>query len=337
MEDKFYIIFNVFINLILIYKFDFFAKIINLYDNPDNFRKIHKIPVSLLGGSIILSNVILSLVYVFIFKDISYLKSYIYIYSIKSFLVLAFVIFALFLLGYLDDKFNISPLKKFSILFFLILIICMNDNLLVIDKFNSNINNYSIEFSQLSLIFSVCCYVFLIIALNMYDGVNLQSSIFYSINFIFIMLYMNQLNVVLISIIIGLITFSYLNYRNKVFLGDNGVFILSFLLGYIFVKLFNNTILFKTADIVLFLFLPVIDALRVMLERQFLKNKPIFYADKLHLHHKILEKYNFKVTIILSSILIIIPHLVYLSPMKSEYFLIINFLVYFYLIKKLNT
>ena len=67
----------------------------------------------------------------------------------------------------------------------------------------------------------------------MYDGVNLQSSIFYSVNFIFIMLYMNQLNIVLISIIIGLITFSYLNYRNKVFLGDNGVFILSFLLGYI--------------------------------------------------------------------------------------------------------
>ena len=88
----------------------------------------------------------------------------------------------------------------------------------------------------------------------MYDGVNLQSSIFYSVNFIFIMLYMNQLNIVLISIIIGLITFSYLNYRNKVFLGDNGVFILSFLLGYIFVKLFNNTSLFKTADIVLFYF-----------------------------------------------------------------------------------
>ena len=254
MVDIFYIIFNIIVNLILIYNFDFFARIINLYDNPDNFRKIHKIPVSLLGGTIILTNIILSVVYVFIFKDISYLKYYIYIYSVKSFLVLAFVIFALFLLGYLDDRFNINPLKKFFVLFFLILIICLNDTLLIIDKFNSNINNYSIEFSQLSLIFSVCCYVFLIIALNMYDGVNLQSSIFYSVNFIFIMLYMNQLNIVLISIIIGLITFSYLNYRNKVFLGDNGVFILSFLLGYIFVKLFNNTSLFKTADIVLFYF-----------------------------------------------------------------------------------
>ena len=141
----------------------------------------------------------------FIFKDISYLKYYIYIYSVKSFLVLAFVIFALFLLGYLDDRFNINPLKKF-LFYFLDINYLLNDTLLIIDKFNSNTNNYSIEFSQLSLIFLFV--VMFLIFINMYDGVNFTIFNFLFSKFIFIILYMNQLNIVLISII-GLITFSY--------------------------------------------------------------------------------------------------------------------------------
>ena len=44
----------------------------------------------------------------------------------------------------------------------------------------------------------------------------------------------------------------------------------------------------------MFLFLPIIDSLRVMIERQIKFNKPIFHTDRIHFHHKLLDKYNYK-------------------------------------------
>lgn len=324
------------INFLVIVKFDFLSKKIKLFDNPDNNRKIHKKPISLLGGSIILMNISISLTYVLIEYDKDFFKLFFYLYSVESLLVFLIIISFIFVLGFLDDKFNISPLKKFFLLIFLIFILCENDSLTIINRFSFHILNEEIYFSQLSLIFSICCYVFLIIALNMYDGINLQSSIFYLTNFILMMFYMGQLNIILISIIVGILFFSYLNFKNKAFLGDNGVFILSFLIAYIFVKLFNNTNLFKSSDIALFLFLPVIDALRVMFERQFINNKPIFYADKLHFHHKLLRRYKYKTTLSISTLFVVIPHFIFISQLNSEYFFLPFAIVYFYLIKKNN-
>lgn len=335
-NNMFFYLGLILINFLVINKFDFLSKKLKLFDNPDNNRKIHKTPISLLGGSIILMNIFISLTYVLIMYDTDFFKIFFYLYSIESLLVFLIIIFFIFILGFLDDKFNISPLKKFFLLILFIFIICENDSLTIINRFSFHIFDEEIYFSQLSLIFSVCCYVFLIIALNMYDGINLQSSIFYLTNFVLMMFYMGQLNIILISIIIGILFFSYLNYKNKAFLGDNGVFILSFLIAYIFVKLFNNTNLFKSSDIALFLFLPVIDALRVMLERQFINNKPIFYADKLHFHHKLLRRYGYKTTLLISTLFVVIPHFIFLNQLHTEYFFLPFIIIYFYLIQKTN-
>ena len=168
----------------------------------------------------------------------------------------------------------------------------------------------------------------------MFDGINLQSSIFYLINLIMMMIYSGDINIIILSLIIGLITFSYLNFKNKVFLGDNGVYFLSFLIGYLYVKSFNDSNIFKSSDIVMFLFLPIIDSLRVMIERQIKFNKPIFHTDRIHFHHKLLDKYNYKKTIILSFIFVIIPHAIYFSPINSEFLLIPMLFLYFYFINR---
>ena len=52
---------------------------------------------------------------------------------------------------------------------------CLNDSTTLISYFKIPFGNLTITFNQLSLIFSVSCYVFLIISLNMFDGINLQS------------------------------------------------------------------------------------------------------------------------------------------------------------------
>ncbi len=334
-ENLFYL-FIIILNLIIIKNFNYISNKISLYDLPDFKRKIHKEPISLLGGSLIFFNMSLALIYICLFQSENFLKAMFYIYSIKTFVIFLIVITSIFLIGYLDDKFNLSPTKKFFLLFIIIFILIMNDSTTVINKLNFEIFNFQINFLQLSLIFSICCYVYLIISLNMYDGVNLQSSIFYLTNFLMINYYIGEINIIITSVLISIIFFTYLNLKNKAFLGDSGVFILSFILGYVYVKLYNNTILFNTADIVLFLFLPIIDSLRVMFERQFIMNKPIFIADKLHFHHKLLKKYELKTTLVISSLFVIVPHIIFISPFNLEYFLLPFIIIYFLIIYKLK-
>ena len=54
--------FFVILNLILFYKYKLLAKINNIYDIPDNIRKIHKLPIPLIGGLIIYINILLFLI-----------------------------------------------------------------------------------------------------------------------------------------------------------------------------------------------------------------------------------------------------------------------------------
>ena len=336
-NENFFYLFIVILNFFIIKNFKYISKKISLYDLPDFKRKIHKEPISLLGGPLIFFNLLLAITYICLFQGENFLKTMFYMYSIKTFIIFLIVIISIFFIGFLDDKFNLSPTKKFFLLFLIMFILTMNDSTTVINKLNFETFNFQINFLQLSLIFSICCYVYLIIALNMYDGVNLQSSIFYITNFLMLNYYIGEINIILTSVLISLIFFTYLNFKNKAFLGDSGVFILSFILGYIYVKLYNNTILFNTSDIVLFLFLPIIDSLRVVFERQFIFNKPIFLADKLHFHHKILKRYKLKTALLISSLFIIVPHIIFISPLSLEYFIVPFIIIYFLVNYKLKT
>ena len=49
-----YLIFFTILNLLLINKISWIAKKINVYDEPDNLRKIHDTPTPLLGGLLFL-------------------------------------------------------------------------------------------------------------------------------------------------------------------------------------------------------------------------------------------------------------------------------------------
>lgn len=331
-NNFFFYLFLSFINCIFIYFYKNIASFLNLYDNPDFKRKIHIKPVPLLGGIIILYNFTISIIYILLFKDFDQLQSFAYLDSFKNFAVFLFVFFSLFIVGLLDDKFFLSPIKKFFILIILISLIGLNDSQFLIDKFILPINIEKITFSQISFLFSIGCYVFLIISLNMYDGINLQSSIFYFLNFGFLFLYTDCQNIILFSLLIGILAFSILNTFNKSFLGDSGVFILAFLLGYFYVKIYNNTELFFTTDIIIFLFLPIIDSLRLLIERQY-KNKPIFLPDQNHFHHLLLKKNSFIKTVVITSIFVLTPHLIYLSNLNSLYSFLILIIFFIFILK----
>ena len=116
----------VILNLIFLIFFEKLSKIYSLFDYPDNYRKIHKEPVSLMGGFIIFLSFFLIIFYVFLFKDQKIIQENLYIYSIQSLVIFLFVLLSIFVLGIFDDKFFLHPLKKFLSLTFLITIMCLN-------------------------------------------------------------------------------------------------------------------------------------------------------------------------------------------------------------------
>ena len=71
----------------------------------------------------------------------------------------------------------------------------------------------------------------------MFDGINLQSSLYSLFIFFNIMFYTNSLLVNIL--VITLICFSYLNFKNKTFLGDSGSLLLAFVISYFFINLYN--------------------------------------------------------------------------------------------------
>ena len=77
-------------------------------------------------------------------------------------------------------------------------------------------NNYKV-------FFSVFCFLVFLNAFNMFDGINLQSSS-YSIFIFLCILFFYIYNLFIKILLISLISFSYLNYKNKAFLGDSGSF-----------------------------------------------------------------------------------------------------------------
>ena len=92
--------------LIFIFK-DYLKKKINIYDYPDFKKKLHKKPIPLIGGWILLFNLIF-----FLFSSYSQLS----ILEIKIILCSFFFL----IIGALDDKYQLSPYSKFSSLLFVI-------------------------------------------------------------------------------------------------------------------------------------------------------------------------------------------------------------------------
>ena len=162
---------HILINSIILFYFDFFKKKINIFDYPDKKRKFHNKPVALLGGVIFFLNIIC---FTFVnFFNLSILEINIILCSV----IFLFV-------GIADDKFNLSPTVKFLLLIISLLIFFyLNEEMIVS---NLNIYNYSINIHlNIRIFFSIFCVLLFVNALNLFDGINLQSS-FYSI---FLLLY----------------------------------------------------------------------------------------------------------------------------------------------------
>ena len=301
--ENIFLILVILFNLILLTFFDKLKLFhINL-DKPDGKRKLHKKPVPLAGGSIIFLN--LTLYFIFISNNQNLLFNEIIFKNYENFVLFFVISFFIFSLGFMDDKLNISASKKFLVVSIIIILILFFDNLLNIKIIKFSFFNKEIYLSQYSLLLTWFCFLVFLNAFNMFDGINLQSCSYSMIIFLSILgFYTNSLLAKII--IISILTFSYLNIRSKSFLGDSGSLLIAFIIGYFFIKLYNRGLINSTDEVVIYMLVPGIDLIRLFFKRIFLKRNPLS-SDRFHLHHLLLLKYSYNITITILITLILFP------------------------------
>jgi UDP-GlcNAc:undecaprenyl-phosphate GlcNAc-1-phosphate transferase len=319
-------------NLFLIIFYKKIAKIYNLFDKPDFKRKIHKHPTPLLGGLFIILNLFLIIFinkYIFIvFDDIFFTQ-----YELVVFLCLCLFFY---LLGFYDDKYNLSANYKLLIMIiFIILLIFLDNNLLVKNLFFS-FSESSIDLGSFSYFVTILCFLLFINAFNMLDGINGQSASY--LIFIFLILILKKVLVIFsILMIINLIFFLILNFKNKIYLGDSGTLLAGYLISYIFVKNYNINSYkdFFVDEIFLIMVIPGFELLRLALKRIFEKKHP-FKGDQSHIHHLLINKFDFKITYLIVQLLLIFPYGAYLVSKSFYISLLFSIFFYFSLIYKLS-
>jgi UDP-GlcNAc:undecaprenyl-phosphate GlcNAc-1-phosphate transferase len=317
-------IFLLLFNLIFTFYFKNISHYINLFDKPDKLRKFHKKRISNIGGLLIFLNLFFFIIY-FIF-NYNYFDNNNFVLT-KNEIYLFFIFSSLFfIIGFVDDKYGLSPNLKL-ILFTIVIcgLLFFAENILITEIKFSFLNQH-VDVSKISFLFTSLSFLLFINAFNMFDGINLQSA-FYSLFLLFIFLVIGFAVEIIIILILSLLFFSYLNYNNKCFLGDNGSLLIAFILSFLFIKSYNSNYITNADQIFLLMMIPGVDLLRLAITRIYNGKHP-FRGDRDHFHHNILEKYGYNKTILITFFIIVIPNIVSLILGGTLYLILLSGIIY---------
>ena len=163
------IVISLFSNFIFFKTYKGISNYFNIYDAPDNNRKIHISKISNIGGFVFFFNILIFLGFKFFSDGI-----------VKDDLMLNIYLFSIlfFFIGFFDDRKNLNSILRLFLsgaIFYLLLI--FNQNLLLTNVNFSSLN-LSINFGKYSSLVTILCVMLFLNALNMFDGINLQSAIY---------------------------------------------------------------------------------------------------------------------------------------------------------------
>lgn len=325
--DSFYIIVCIFFFSVLFLAFhNKISKIIGIYDEVDNKRKIHKKRVPITGGIYFF----LSLLILILFRENSDNFSIVELFSNHfNYYLFGLPLLLIFILGLVDDKKDISANSKLLFSVFVIFIAAIIDSQLLISELRFNFLKLELNIFSYRFLFTILCFLLFLNACNMFDGIDGQSTLY----FIFLLVYIQfvigfSLFLFLLSII--LFFFLYLNLNGKSYLGDGGVYLISFLLSCIVIKNYNLNNFFCD-QIFLMMFIPGIDLLRLAVQRTIKKRHP-FSPDNLHLHHLLLRRFSKAKTVFMILLLIIVPNILAIVFNNYLLFLCLSFIFYIFII-----
>ena len=161
------------------------------------------------SGGIIFLNFIL-----FYFLDLFYFNSFFETFN-RTNIVLLISSSAIFLMGLLDDKFELDAKNKtLQIIFFSILLIISNEVFHVRSIYLENLGN--INLNNFSIIFTILCVFTFVNSYNMLDGADLNIAL-YNFFILAVLLYKTNYSELILVFLISNTLFFFLNYRNKTF------------------------------------------------------------------------------------------------------------------------
>lgn len=310
---------------------------LRIYDIP-NHRTVHANPTLGMGGLIFISGYFCSLLFALFFQNPQIDDD-----LLTRLIAILGGTVCIIILGAVDDLINLKPKTKFSVECVLGLFLCQCG--IIIDQIT--LMGHTWTLGAWAVPFTILWIVGIINAINMMDGLDGLSGGTCLIIFLSMALFQptNPLVYLLFpGLIGGVIIFLFDNWHPaKIFMGDVG----SLFLGYhiavfsILIVDFNSNPMGAMAPILL-LGLPIIDTFSAMFRRAQL-GKPIFQADKLHIHHQLLSLgiSHRRVVIILcsvSSMLAVLVHLGFSAdPQEAQIITILSCLLVLYLLLHLKT
>ena len=223
---------------------------------------------------------------------LGYLINSAYIFNFFEF----YFFLIIFLLGYSSDIIKeflpiIRLLIQGIICFFFLVYFKINITDVRIDSFN-----IILDHSLVSYLFTLFCILVLMNGSNFIDGVNLLSIGYFLLVLISIILisdnYNLSSNLVLVKNLLIILTFLFLmNLFNQIFLGDSGIYLLSFIIGIILIKFHNDNELVSPYYIISLLWYPCFENLFSIIRKKKKKVNPQT-ADNLHIHHLLYKKFS---------------------------------------------
>ena len=275
-----------------------FCKKKKLYDIP-TLRKVHSAPIPRLGGITFIPSMMISAVAVLLIIATNNIQDKISLsmWSVGFILSLSII----YSVGIIDDLIGLNAKVKFAaqILAASIMPFCG----LQINDLYGLFGIYEIP-SVVGIPLTILIFVFIDNALNLIDGIDglaTSLSIIALLGFFYCFVPYDLIAYeVMIAGLLGVLAV-YLYYNmwgkvekgTKIFMGDSGSLTLGFFLAFLFVKAIavNPNVMPMSPKRILIayslLIIPTFDVVRVVIHR--IRNKkPIFDADKCHIHHKIL-------------------------------------------------
>ena len=256
---------------------------INVIDFPDKDRKIHKKNIPLLGGF----GIFLSLFVVFFIVRDKLLTGDL---GVNHWIGVFIGACILMLGGFLDDKYDLKP--KYQIIFPLMAALCVIVSGVNIEKITNPLGGF-LYFTP--LVSGLLIYVWLMgmmYTTKILDGIDGLVTGITAIGGFIIFLFTtstkyNQPDIGLAALIlagasIGFLIFNW--HPAKIFLGEGGSLFLGFILGVLAIISGG-----KIAIALLIMGLPIMDLAWTIIRRVRFRKNPFKFADRKHLHFRILD------------------------------------------------
>ena len=264
-------------------------------------------------------------------------NSYIYYFE-KEFLIdhqlnILILISTIFIIGLIDDLYQLSYAYRLIFIYLILIIFLKFNEFYLIDDLYFETVNKTFLLGNFSIYITPFFILLLLNSLNMADGINGNSTV---IILSYLLLLFNNninLNLITLSIIPALLIFFYFNLRNKIYLGDSGIYFLSLIISlYVINKYNTESIVISCEEIFLIFLIPGLDMFRLFIYRLFKKKNP-FIGDKNHFHHLLINRFELKYTLLIYFILINWPYILHnIFKLNILFLVFVNILVFFILI-----